>query len=157
MTRRITIAAVLLMGAMSLSATSFAEDGTANEGNASLYDRLGGLMPVSVVVSDFIDALIPDPLLNENPAIDAARKRVPAPYLKYQVTAFVCEAAGGPCDYTGRSMPESHAHLNVNRQEWERMMTIFNDVLARHNVPERETRELVELLETTRDAIVTGG
>jgi len=156
MTRKIATAAALLMGAMSLSATSIAEDGAANEGDASLYDRLGGLMPVSVVVSDFIDALIPDPRLNENPAIDAARKRVPAPYLKYQVTAFVCKAAGGPCDYTGRGMPESHAHLNISGQEWERMMTIFNEVLARHNVPERETRELVELLGTTRDAIVTG-
>jgi hemoglobin len=157
MTRRITTAAALLMGAMILSATSIAEDGTAKEGDASLYDRLGGLMPVSVVVGDFIDALIPDPRLNENPAIDAARKRVPAPYLKYQVTAFVCMATGGPCDYTGRGMPESHAHLNITGEEWDRMMTIFNEVLARHSVPERETRELVELLETTRDAIVTGG
>jgi hypothetical protein len=35
------------------------------------------------------------------------------------------------------------------------MLEIFVDVLASHDVPERETRELVELLGTTRDAIVT--
>ena len=60
----------------------------------SPYDRLGGLGPISVVVSDFIDAVVPDPLLNENPAIDASRTRVPAPYLQYHVTAMV-PAAGG--------------------------------------------------------------
>src|SRR3970040_563136 len=58
----------------------------------SLYDRLGGLEAISVVVSDFIDALVPDAILNANPAIDAARKRVPAPYLKNPVTAMSGQA-----------------------------------------------------------------
>jgi hemoglobin len=40
---------------------------------------------------------LPDPILNGNPAIDDARKRVPAPDLKYHVTAMVCQATGGPC------------------------------------------------------------
>lgn len=156
MTRRIVTATVVLIGAMSLSA-SHAQDSTGNEDEPPLFERLGGLMPVSVVVSDFLDALIPDAEMNENPAIDAARQRVPAPYLKYQVTAFVCNATGGPCDYTGRGMQESHVHLNITEREWARMMTIFNEVLDSHNVPERESRELVELLGTTKDAIVTGG
>jgi hemoglobin len=112
-------------------------------------------MPISVVVNDFIDAMVTDPAMNENPAIDAARKRVPAAYLKYHVTAFVCMATGGPCGYTGRGMPESHAHLNINERDWDRMLEIFLDVLANHNVPERETGELVALLGTTKDAIVT--
>ena len=42
------------------------------QGKPSLYTRLGGLAPISVVVSDFIDALVPDAILNANPAIDAA-------------------------------------------------------------------------------------
>lgn len=91
----------------------------------SLYDRLGGLAPISVVVSDFIDVLMPDPVLNENPAIDAARQRVPAPYLKYHVTAMMCEAAGGPCQYHGRGMKEAHAHLDITEREWDRMVTLF--------------------------------
>ena len=155
MTRSITRAAIVLIGALSLTSACLAEPNTAGDEEGTLYERVGGLMPISVVVSDFLDALIPDPQLNSNPAIDAARKRVPAPYLKYQVTAFVCMATGGPCDYTGRGMSESHAHMNITGQEWERMMTIFKEVLARHQVPEEETRELVELLDTTRDAIVT--
>lgn len=120
----------------------------------SLYDRLGGLAPISVVVSDFIDALVPDPMLNENPAIDAARTRVPAPYLKYHVTALVCQSTGGPCQYHGRGMKESHAHLNITEEEWDRMVTIFKEVLAKHKVPAGETRELLDIVGSTKADIV---
>ncbi|WP_461521817.1 group I truncated hemoglobin [Porticoccus sp.] len=120
----------------------------------SLYDRLGGLMPISVVVSDFLDAVVPDPMLNDNPAIDAARKRVPTPYLKYHVTAQVCQVTGGPCQYQGRGMKEAHAHLNITVAEWDQMVTLFKGVLAKHNVPEQETRELLAIIDSTKADIV---
>ena len=122
----------------------------------SLYDRLGGLAPISVVVSDFIDALVPDSVLNANPAIDAARKRVPAAYLKYHVTAMVCQVTGGPCTYEGRGMKESHAHLNITEREWDRMVTIFKAVLAKHRVPAKEQQELLDIVGTTKGDIVIG-
>lgn len=142
----------LVIIALGLSAPALAQD---DDDSASLYQRLGGLMPISVVVSDFLDEMIPDPQLNENPAIDEARQRVPAPYLKYHVTAFVCEATGGPCEYHGRGMRESHAHLNITAEEWDRMVEIFVEVLDKHDVPDQEAEELLELLGTTRDDIVT--
>ena len=109
--------------------TTFAQ-GAVEAKPPSLYDRLGGLAPISVVVSDFIDALVPDAVLNANPAIDAARKAVPVSYLKYHVTAMVCQATGGPCQYHGRGMQESHAHMNITEQEWDRMVTLFKGVLV---------------------------
>jgi hemoglobin len=132
---------------------TFAQDGSQQK-QPSLYDRLGGLAPISVVVSDFIDALMPDTVLNANPAIDAARKRVPAAYLKYHVTAMVCQATGGPCQYHGRGMEESHAHLNITEREWDRMVTLFEEVLAKHKVPEMETRELSDIIASTKADIV---
>jgi hemoglobin len=126
--------------------------------NPSLYERLGGLPAISVVVSEFIDELVPDPELNKNPAIDAARKRVPAAYLKYHVTAMVCQATGGPCTYEGRGMKEAHAHLDITEEEWARMVTVFKGVLARHSVPEQETQELLDILGSTKaDIVVSGG
>jgi hemoglobin len=133
--------------------TPFAQGG-GEQKQQSLYDRLGGLAPISVVVSDFIDALVPDTVLNANPAIDAARQRVPAPYLKYHVTALVCQATGGPCQYQGRGMKDSHAHLNITEREWDRMITIFKEVLAKHRVPAGETRELLEIVGSTKAEIV---
>lgn len=126
----------------------------AQEAQKPLYERLGGLAPISVVVSDFIDVLVADPLLNENPRIDAARERVPKPYLKYHVTAMMCDVSGGPCVYHGRGMEEAHSHLNITEREWDRMIVIFKGVLNKHNVPEREAQELLDIINSTKEDIV---
>jgi len=152
-----TLAALFGLALLVSGAAHAAATGAGTPGHPSLYDRLGGLMPISVVVSDFIDAVVPDPVLNANPAIDAARQRVPAAYLKYHVTAQVCEATGGPCRYHGRGMKEAHAHLNITESEWERMLTLFKEVLARHQVPPTETQELLDIVNSTKGEIVTGG
>jgi hemoglobin len=146
--------ALAVIGMLAMVPYATLAQGDADEMPPSLYDRLGGLAPISVVVSDFIDALMPDPMLNANPAIDAARKAVPAAYLKYHVTAMVCQATGGPCQYHGREMTESHAHLNITEQEWDRMATLFKGVLAKHRVPEKETQELLDILGSTKADIV---
>jgi hemoglobin len=143
------LVAILLAGPYA----AVAQDGAEQE-QRSLYDRLGGLAPISVVVSDFIDALVPDTILNTNPAIDAARKAVPAPYLKYHVTAMVCQATGGPCQYHGQGMKEAHAHLNITEREWDRMVTLFEEVLAKHKVSAKEAQELLEIVGSTKADIV---
>lgn len=147
-------ALAVMVVAVAISRPGFARGGE-EETPPSLYHRLGGLESISVVVSDFIDLLVPDALLNENPAIDAARQRVPAPYLKYHVTAMVCQATGGPCRYHGRGMRASHAHLNITEREWDRMIALFKEVLAKHAVPARETRELLDIVDSTKADIVT--
>ncbi|MGH6627327.1 MAG: group I truncated hemoglobin [Burkholderiaceae bacterium] len=86
-------------------------------GPKPLYERLGGLKGITVVVDDFINRLVANKTLNKNPAIDAGRKNSPAPYLKFQVSQLVCEASGGPCKYTGLAMKPSHAHLNISEKE----------------------------------------
>ena len=152
MTRAIHFAAVL--ASIAVVQGGAADRAVAQQAQQSLYDRLGGLAPISVVVSDFIDALVPDSVVNANPAIDAARKRVPPAYLKYHVTALVCQVTGGPCGYQGRGMKESHAHLNITEREWNRMVTIFKDVLTKHRVPPKETQELLDIVESTKGEIV---
>ena len=48
------------------------------EGKQSLYDRLGGVYSVAVVVDDFIDRIMVDLRLNANPRVDEAHHRVSA-------------------------------------------------------------------------------
>ena len=123
----------------------------------SLYERLGGVGPISVVVDDFIDRLVANPVLNANPDVDEARKKVPAPVLKFLVTQFVCQATGGPCSYEGRSMKESHKHLYINEVEWQAMMANFNETLYKFKVPGHEQGELIVLLESVKGDIVIAG
>lgn len=122
----------------------------------SLYDRLGGVYPIAVVVDAFIERLLVDNVLNSNPAINAARARVPTPGLKFQVTSLVCQVTGGPCRYAGRDMRSAHAHLNITEREWQAMLTDFRATLNQFNVPQREQDELVQIVESTKPDIVVG-
>ncbi len=119
-----------------------------------LYERLGGEYPIAVVVDQFIDLLLVNDVLNANPAIKEARDRVPRAGLKFHVTALVCQTTGGPCQYTGRSMEEAHAHLNITEREWQAMLSDFRRVLNNNRVPEREQKELIAIVESTKGAIV---
>ena len=136
--------------------TSFAPVASAQQSGAqkSLYDRVGGLKGITVVVDDFINRLVANKTLNKNPAIDAGRKSAPAPYLKFQVSQLICELAGGPCKYTGQAMKESHAHLNISEKEWGVMAKEFQKSLDKFKVPAAEQKELFDIVGTTKADIV---
>jgi hemoglobin len=127
---------------------------TAAHAQGSLYDRLGGLKGITVVVDDFIDRLVANATLNQNPAIDAGRKSSPAPYLKFQVSQLVCEVTGGPCKYTGAAMKPSHAHLNISENEWNVMADEFKKSLDKYKVPAAEQAALFEIVGKTKGDIV---
>ena len=119
-----------------------------------LYERLGGLKGITVVVDDFINRLVANKTLNKNPAINAGRKSSPAPYLKFQVSQLICELAGGPCKYTGQAMKESHAHLNISEKEWGVMVKEFQKSLDKFKVPAAEQKELFDMVGKTKADIV---
>ena len=120
----------------------------------ALYERLGGVYSIAAVVDDFIERLLINDTLNANPAIAEARDSVPKAGLKYRVTELVCGATGGPCKYTGRSMKDSHAHLNITEQQWQAMRIDFKATLDAFKVPEAEQEELFAIVESTKGDIV---
>lgn len=124
---------------------------------SSLYHRLGGVYALATVTDDFIERLLVNDTLNANPAIKAARDRVPKAGLKYQVTAFMCQVTGGPCTYTGRNMKQTHAHLNITEKEWQAMAAEFKNSLDHFKVPQREQNELFTLVGSVKGDIVIAG
>ena len=132
------IAIAVLLGA--LVSPAFAED------KKSLYDRLGGVGPISVVVDEFINRLVKDATLNKNPAIKEARDRVPAPYLKYHVTAMVCMATGGPCKYTGRDMKAAHAQMGLTRGDFNALVEILQVAMDARGIPFSAQNKLLSRL-----------
>jgi hemoglobin len=120
----------------------------------SLYERLGGVYAIAAVVDDFIDRIMDDPRLNANPLVDEAHHRVSKAGFKYLVTEQVCWAAGGPQQYTGRSMRDSHAHLKITAGEWEAFLDDLRQTLAKFQVPAAEQAELFAIVASTKGDIV---
>ncbi len=147
---KIAIASLALMMAVTIAPIATAQQ----TGAKPLYERLGGLTGITVVVDDFINRLVANKELNKNPAINAGRKNSPSPYLKFQVSQLICELSGGPCKYTGKTMKESHAHLNISEKEWSVMAKEFQKSLNKFKVPAAEQKELFDMVGKTKADIV---
>jgi len=124
------------------------------EPKLSLYERLGGVYAIAAVVDDFIDRVMDNPRLNANPKVDEAHHRVSRAGFKYFVTEMVCWASGGPQHYSGRSIVDSHAHLDITEQEWQVFLADFQACLDRFAVPKAEQAELFAIVESTKNDIV---
>ena len=122
----------------------------------SLYERLGGVYSIAVVVDDLINRVMSDARLNANPAVNEAHHKVPPAGFKYLVTEMVCWASGGPQKYSGRSMRDSHSHLNITPKEWEAFMDDLQQTLDKFKVPAAEQGELRAIVQSTYGDIVVG-
>jgi hemoglobin len=120
----------------------------------SLYERLGGVYAIATVVDDFIDRIMDDARLNANPKVNEAHHKVARAGFKYLVSEQVCEATGGPQRYTGRSMYDSHADLEITEQEWQAFLDDFKQTLDKFGVPETEQAELFAIVDGTKKDIV---
>src|SRR5207244_8792485 len=74
---------------------------------ASLYERLGGIDAITAVVDSFVARCAGDDRINSKFA------RTDVQRLKRMLVDQVCEAAGGPCHYTGRGLRETHDGMAV--------------------------------------------
>jgi hemoglobin len=120
----------------------------------ALYERLGGVYAIAAVVDDFIDRVMDDARLNANPKVNEAHHRVSRAGFKYLVTEMVCWATGGPQRYSGRSMRDSHAHLDITEGEWRAFLDDLHQTFEKFQLPAAERQELLAIVESTKSDIV---
>jgi hemoglobin len=129
---------------------------SARPSSRPLYERLGGSEKIHAFMSAFVDGLhSDDQLQRQNPRIASALRRIDQSALKRKIGDYVCRLAGGPCDYQGRTMRSSHAHLGLNGADWELGANQLARALREYRVPEGEQQELLALIGTTKADIVT--
>jgi hemoglobin len=115
---------------------------------ASLYERLGGLDAITAVVDSFAARCAGDDRINRKFA------RTDISRLKKMLVDQVCEAAEGPCTYTGRNMRETHDGMGVTAGEFDALVEDLVATLNEFEVAKAEQEELLGLLGPMRDAIV---
>ena len=120
----------------------------------SLYERLGGINNVAVLIDDVIERSYVNEVLKANPRIEEAHKRFPKPVYKFNATALAGMVMGGPQKYTGRSLKEAHQHLMATEREWQALLAIFRDSMNSFKVPPKEQDEVLAIIESTKGDIV---
>jgi hemoglobin len=130
-----------------------------------LYDRLGGRATIERLVDDMTDRVIADPRVNFE-RTDVKKSWIgtqvhewsPTPtnvdHLKQHLVEFFVLATGGPSEYTGRDMKAVHSGMRITNPEFDAMVGDMKVSMDRLNLPHREKRELIAIVETTRKEIV---
>jgi hemoglobin len=124
------------------------------QASPTLYERLGGVNNIAVIIDDVIERSYVDEVFKANPMIEEAHKRYPKAAYKYNATALACMVMGGPQKYTGRSLKDSHQHLKITETEWQELKKIFKDSMTSFKVPEKEQNEILGIIESTKGEVL---
>lgn len=114
-----------------------------------LYDRLGGTPAITAVVEEFVATTSNDPRISQF-FINADKPRL----IKLMVEQ-ICHNTGGPCEYTGKTMKESHAEMKVDGPAFDAFIDDLTKTLAKLNVPAQETSEVLAAFNGMRADVVT--
>ena len=141
---------ILLVGACACGAKSGdkAADLAKPGATGSLYDRLGGKDAITVVVDDFVASVASDYL------IKARFANTDVPAFKGKLVEQICQASGGPCKYTGKSMKEAHAGMKISDAEFTALVGDLKRALDKHGVAADAQTELLTALGGMHDDIV---
>jgi hemoglobin len=118
-------------------------------GEKSLYDRLGGKDAISAVVDEFLTNVKADKEIN------AMFANADGDRLKKMLVDQICEATGGPCKYTGKTMKEAHTGMNIKDSDFNALVGDLVKALDKFQVPKKEKDELLGALAKMHDDIVT--
>lgn len=114
----------------------------------SLYERLGGKGAITGVVDTFVAKVGADARINKFFASTDLVK------LKTHLVNQICEASGGPCQYTGRTMKQTHAGMGVTDGAFGALVEDLVGALDHHKVGKAEKEELLGVLGPMKKDIV---
>ena len=146
--RRWTPLLALLVACASSSEATRSTASASAPGGPTLYERLGRRPGIDTVVHTFVGNIGRDKRINVRFMF------VDMDVLQAHLTDQICAASGGPCVYAGRAMKPLHAPMHVRSAEFDAMGEDLVAALKTHSVPERETKELLAIIVSTRADIV---
>jgi hemoglobin len=131
------------------SATDTAAGAAATDtAQRTLYERLGGRSAIVMVVDSFVARVAADNRINKKFA------RSDVPRVKTMLVDQICNATGGPCTYTGRSMKEAHRNMGVTDGEFDALVEDLVATLNQFNVAKADQDALLNTLGSMKADIV---
>jgi hemoglobin len=133
----------------------------------SLYDRLGGETQIKAIVDDFVTRALADPRVNwerkgvkmggfslsRGKSMEWNANEYNVAQLKKHLVQFVTLSTGGPAFYDGREMKDAHANLHISNPEFDATVGDLKASLDKLQVPNKEQKELLAIIESTRPLI----
>jgi hemoglobin len=143
--------------------------GVKEERKLTLFERLGGEQGVTAIVDDFTTRALEDPRVNwqrkgvkrggilRRDETTVAWSGTPqnVEKLKQHLVQFIALATGGPAQYEGKDMKTAHAAMHITNPEFDAVVGDLKVSLDKLQIPTKEQKELLAIVESTRPQIVT--
>lgn len=129
------------------------KDDDNNNNEPTLYTRLGGLDGISKVTDQFLANVAADSKINARfvPAVsDPYRLQL----LRNNLIDQICAGSGGPCQYKGKTMLETHAGMNITTDEFNALVDDLVASMTYNKVAEQEQAALLAILGPMQSDIV---
>ncbi len=114
----------------------------------ALYRELGGMEGITRVVDLSLQRI------NSDARINTLFAKTDHNDLRRLVIEQICEASGGPCKYTGRSMEEAHSGLNLTNKDFDAFVSDLVGAMNDAKVPNATQKKLLALLSPMRPQVV---
>jgi hemoglobin len=126
----------------------------------SLYERLGGVYAIAAVVDHFSDQLLKNAkVLSANPELKKWHtEKYPGrlPGLKFLRTLWVCAVAGGPFQYTAKTLSDAHFELHITPEVFDEVSAELGRTLDHFKVPKSEKEEALAAFNAQRPDVTAG-
>ena len=114
----------------------------------ALYRQLGGSEGISAIVEALLFRLVEDRRIAHHFA------ETDIIQLHRRLVEQICVEAGGPCTYTGLSMEDAHAGLQLTEADFNALVEDLIDAMQDLGVPTRAQNRLLRRLAPMRAQII---
>jgi hemoglobin len=97
---------------------------------STLYERLGGAEGITLIVDDVVEAHMINPLIKA-PFLPYRDQADTLARVKQHTCDFFGARSGGPEQYKGRSMRDTHRGMNISEQEYSAVVEDIMNALAK--------------------------
>ncbi|CAM3315810.1 truncated hemoglobin [Halomonas lysinitropha] len=117
----------------------------------TLYERLGGHAGIDKLVNRIVDLHLENEVAGpryralDEEAIDHAREKV---------KEFLAAGSGGPVEYTGRSMIETHTGMNVSAAEFVAVVDDIMQAMQEMEYPQPVCNEVLGVAYSLKEEII---
>lgn len=149
MTRLIYGLALSLTFILSSSAQAQMDPAPANPDLRPVLEDFGGEPGLTNLMDSFMEIMLENPQLRPF-FVNTNQDRV-----KRQLVEQFCVILGGDCAYTGRNMRDSHAHLEIDRADFNALVEDLQIAMNRQGIPFRSQNKLLAELAPMHREIIT--
>lgn len=116
----------------------------------SMFERYGGFANVSKVVMAFYDKVLDSDIIGHH-FEDVEMSRL----IDHQ-TKFIASVMGGPAAYTDDALHRMHAHLKIDKVQFDEMNALLEETLEDFDFEQKDIDEIMAHIKARAPYIITG-